>query len=208
MGGPYRHEGRHHGAVQPAVQGHARAGGAGGEDNDFVMASFSVGQHRDALHSHAACHVTGGGFYSPARCIHVVHSRLAMLHSFTCCRRLPRVTRRARPACSIQLLPRCIHTVQVATLCFMAAGDHHSGRDGCPMPVAFACCHVAFTPCHVPFIHLLQEITTRDETGAPCARGMRTTPFGQYVADGPPTCLSGELFAALQTGKPGVCLQG
>ena len=39
---------------------------------------------------------------------------------------------------------------------------------------------------------ILQEITTRDETGAPCARGMRTTPFGQYVADGPPTCLSGE----------------
>lgn len=38
----------------------------------------------------------------------------------------------------------------------------------------------------------LQEITTRDETGAPCARGMRTTPFGQYVADGPPTSLSGE----------------
>ncbi|PSC70609.1 chaperonin 60B2 [Micractinium conductrix] len=35
-----------------------------------------------------------------------------------------------------------------------------------------------------------QEITTRDETGAPCSRGMRTTPFGQYVADGPPTCLS------------------
>lgn len=41
--------------------------------------------------------------------------------------------------------------------------------------------------CSVP-----QGITTRDETGAPCARGMRTTPFGQYVADGPPTCLSGE----------------
>jgi hypothetical protein len=38
---------------------------------------------------------------------------------------------------------------------------------------------------------LLQEITTRDETGAPCTRGMRTTPFGQYVADGPPTSLSG-----------------
>jgi hypothetical protein len=37
-----------------------------------------------------------------------------------------------------------------------------------------------------------QEITTRDETGAPCTRGMRTTPFGQYVADGPPTGLSGE----------------
>lgn len=34
-------------------------------------------------------------------------------------------------------------------------------------------------------------MTTRDETGAPCGRGMRTTPFGQYVADGPPTCLSG-----------------
>lgn len=37
-----------------------------------------------------------------------------------------------------------------------------------------------------------QQVTTRDETGAPCSRGMRTTPFGQYVADGPPTCLSGE----------------
>lgn len=36
-----------------------------------------------------------------------------------------------------------------------------------------------------------QEVTTRDETGAACGRGMRTTPFGQYVADGPPTCLSG-----------------
>lgn len=35
-----------------------------------------------------------------------------------------------------------------------------------------------------------QEITSRDETGAPCTRGMRTTPFGQYVADGPPTGLS------------------
>ena len=37
-----------------------------------------------------------------------------------------------------------------------------------------------------------QQITTLDETGVACTRGMRTTPFGQYVADGPPTCLSGE----------------
>lgn len=36
-----------------------------------------------------------------------------------------------------------------------------------------------------------QEVVTRDESGAPCARGMRATPFGQYVADGPPTTLSG-----------------
>ena len=42
-----------------------------------------------------------------------------------------------------------------------------------------------------------QEITTRDETGAPCTRGMRTTPFGQYVADGPPTGLSGAAPAHL-----------
>jgi len=38
---------------------------------------------------------------------------------------------------------------------------------------------------------VLQEVVTRDESGAPCARGMRATPFGQYVADGPPTTLSG-----------------
>lgn len=44
---------------------------------------------------------------------------------------------------------------------------------------------------HSVLTTLLQEITSRDETGAPCTRGMRTTPFGQYVADGPPTGLSG-----------------
>ena len=38
---------------------------------------------------------------------------------------------------------------------------------------------------------VLQEVVTRDENGAPCARGMRATPYGQYVADGPPTTLSG-----------------
>ena len=38
---------------------------------------------------------------------------------------------------------------------------------------------------------VLQEVVTRDESGAPCTRGMRATPFGQYVADGPPTTLSG-----------------
>lgn len=36
-----------------------------------------------------------------------------------------------------------------------------------------------------------QEVVTRDESGAPCARGIRATPFGQYIADGPPTTLSG-----------------
>lgn len=34
-----------------------------------------------------------------------------------------------------------------------------------------------------------QQVSTVDETGAPCTRGMRTTPFGQFVADGPPTGL-------------------
>lgn len=38
---------------------------------------------------------------------------------------------------------------------------------------------------------VLQEVVTKDESGAPCTRGMRATPFGQYVADGPPTTLSG-----------------
>lgn len=37
-----------------------------------------------------------------------------------------------------------------------------------------------------------QGITTRDESGAPCTRGMRSTPYGQFVMDGPPTTLSGE----------------
>ena len=36
-----------------------------------------------------------------------------------------------------------------------------------------------------------QEVVMRDESGAPCERGMRATPFGQYIADGPPTSLSG-----------------
>lgn len=36
-----------------------------------------------------------------------------------------------------------------------------------------------------------QEVVTRDENGAPCNRGMRATPFGQYIADGPPTTLGG-----------------
>lgn len=36
-----------------------------------------------------------------------------------------------------------------------------------------------------------QEVVARDESGAPCSRGMRATPFGQYIADGPPTTLSG-----------------
>jgi outer membrane protein assembly factor BamA len=36
-----------------------------------------------------------------------------------------------------------------------------------------------------------QEVVTRDEAGAPCTRGVRATPYGQYVADGPPTTLSG-----------------
>lgn len=36
-----------------------------------------------------------------------------------------------------------------------------------------------------------QEVVTRDENGAICGRGLRATPFGQYIADGPPTTLSG-----------------
>ena len=38
---------------------------------------------------------------------------------------------------------------------------------------------------------VVQEVVTRDESGAPCARGMRANAFGQYIADGPPTTLSG-----------------
>jgi hypothetical protein len=34
------------------------------------------------------------------------------------------------------------------------------------------------------------QVTTLDETGAPCTRGMRQNLNGQTVADGPPTCLS------------------
>ena len=36
-----------------------------------------------------------------------------------------------------------------------------------------------------------QEVSTLDENGALCARGMRSTPFGQYVADGQQTTLGG-----------------
>lgn len=36
-----------------------------------------------------------------------------------------------------------------------------------------------------------QEVSTLDENGALCSRGMRSTPFGQYIADGPPTTLGG-----------------
>ncbi len=64
----------------------------------------------------------------------------------------------------------------------LALCKRHSGSSSLPLLTLFTA-----ALCSVP-----QGITTRDETGAPCARGMRTTPFGQYVADGPPTCLSGE----------------
>ena len=36
-----------------------------------------------------------------------------------------------------------------------------------------------------------QEISTLDENGALCPRGMRSNAYGQYIADGPPTTLSG-----------------
>ncbi len=36
-----------------------------------------------------------------------------------------------------------------------------------------------------------QEISTLDENGALCPRGMRSNTYGQYIADGPPTTLSG-----------------
>ena len=36
-----------------------------------------------------------------------------------------------------------------------------------------------------------QQVTTVDETGAPATQGMRTSPFGQLLADGPPTGLGG-----------------
>lgn len=128
MGGPHGHQGWHHGAVQPAVQGLAGAGGAG--------AWWGRGR---------------GGGRAGCGCLRVAHavqrSALAMhwLHA----------ARRAAP---------------------QAAHEFASPKPNPPRTRASS----------------LQEITTRDETGAPCNRGMRTTPFGQYVADGPPTCLSGE----------------
>lgn len=71
-------------------------------------------------------------------------------------------------------------------------------------------CHETETCAPHTFSKQPQEITTRDETGAPCSRGMRTTPFGQYVADGPPTCMSGapslaggQLFQLCRAGLPG-----
>ena len=36
-----------------------------------------------------------------------------------------------------------------------------------------------------------QEVSTLDENGGLCTRGMRSTPMGQYIADGPPTTLGG-----------------
>lgn len=36
-----------------------------------------------------------------------------------------------------------------------------------------------------------QEVSTLDENGALCPRGMRSNAYGQYIADGPPTTLSG-----------------
>ena len=36
-----------------------------------------------------------------------------------------------------------------------------------------------------------QEVSTLDENGALCPRGMRANAYGQYIADGPPTTLSG-----------------
>ncbi len=132
-----------------------------------------------------------------SRVAHLLHCQVAFtgckhLVAFHGRRRLPRATRQAPPACCIRVLPCCTHALPCCNHS-PAAGDHHSRSDGHPLPVAFTPFHVAFTQCKLPRCVLWpQEITTRDETGAPCARGMRTTPFGQYVADGPPTCLSGE----------------